>query len=183
VSSPVSVAVSCRSVQTLPRRAASSSVSTAVSSPVSVAVSRSAHHCAMIRLRSTHNDHPTSVSPRTTRHPATIEAARARHNLDDVARLASHGHFDRSPSLRLHLDDGIRHYLGCGQAGWHRRVGVQGRRCGMASGDPHPRLGPRAHARVGRTRIVALAQQGLFFKPTPGGKVLRDSRGGCRDDP
>jgi hypothetical protein len=182
VSSPVSVAVSCRSVQTLPRRAASSSVSTAVSSPVSVAVSRSAHHCAMIRLRSTHNDHPTSVSPRTTRHPATIEPARARHSLDDVVRLASHGHFDRSPSLRLHLDDGIRHYLGCGQAGWHRRVGVPERRCGMASGDPHPRLRPHARTRVRRTRIVALAQ-GLFFKPTPGGKVLRDSHSGYRDDP
>jgi hypothetical protein len=69
----------------------------------------------MIRLRSTHNDHPTSVSPRTTRHPATIEPARARHSLDDVVRLASHGHFDRSPSLRLHLDDGIRHCFGCGQ--------------------------------------------------------------------
>ena len=115
-----------------------------MSSPVSVAVSRSAHHCAMIRLRSTHNDHPTSVSPRTTRHPAAIEPARARHSLDDVVRLASHGHFDRSPSLRLHLDDGIRQYLGCGQAGWHRRVGVPERRCGMASGDPHPRLRPHA---------------------------------------
>ena len=106
--------MSCRTEETVP---VCSSVSTAVSSPVSVAVSRSAHHCAMIRLRSTHNDHPTSVSPRTTRHPATIEPARARHSLDDVVRLASHGHFDRSPSLRLHLDDGIRHYLGCGQAG------------------------------------------------------------------
>jgi hypothetical protein len=71
----------------------------------------------MIRFRSTHNDHPTSVSPRTTRHPATIEAARARHSLDDVARLASHGHFDRSPSLRLQLDDGIWHFLGYGQTG------------------------------------------------------------------
>ena len=39
------------------------------------AVSRSAHDCAMIRLRSTHNDHLTSLSSRTTRHPATIEAA------------------------------------------------------------------------------------------------------------
>ena len=90
----VRVAVSCRTEETVP---VCSSVSTAVSSPVSVAVSRSAHHCAMIRLRSTHNDHPTSVSPRTTRHPATIEPARARHSLDDVARLASHGHFDRPP--------------------------------------------------------------------------------------
>jgi len=71
----------------------------------------------MIRLRSTHNDHPTSVSPRTTRHPATIEPARARHSLDDVVRLASHGHFDRSPSLQLQLDDGIWHFLGYGQTG------------------------------------------------------------------
>ena len=69
----------------------------------------------MIRFRSTHDDHLASVSPRTTRHPATIEPARARHSLDDVVRLASHGHFDRSPSLRLHLDDGIRHCFGCGQ--------------------------------------------------------------------
>jgi hypothetical protein len=71
----------------------------------------------MIRLRSTHNDHLTSVSSRTTRHLATIEAARARHSLDDVVRLASHGHFDRSPSLQLHLDDGIWHCFGCGQVG------------------------------------------------------------------
>ncbi len=70
----------------------------------------------MIRLRSTQNDHPTSVSPRTTRHLATIEAARARHGLDDVARLASHGRFDRSPFLQLPLD-GIRHFLGYGQTG------------------------------------------------------------------
>jgi hypothetical protein len=34
-----------------------------------------------------------------------------------VARLASHGRFDRSPSLQLHLDDGIWHCLGCGQTG------------------------------------------------------------------
>ena len=33
----------------------------------------------MIRFRSTHDDHLTSVSPRTTRYLATIEAARARH--------------------------------------------------------------------------------------------------------
>jgi hypothetical protein len=42
----------------------------------------------MIRLRSTHDDHLASLSPRTTRQPATIEAARARHSLDDVARRA-----------------------------------------------------------------------------------------------
>jgi hypothetical protein len=71
----------------------------------------------MIRLRCTHNDHPTSVSPRTTQHLATIEAARDRHGLDDVARLASRGHFNRSPSLQVHLDDGIWHCFGRGQAG------------------------------------------------------------------
>jgi hypothetical protein len=71
----------------------------------------------MIRLRSTHNDHLTSLPSRTTRHPATIEAARACYSLDDVARLASHGHFDRSPYLQLHLDDGVWHCSGCGQTG------------------------------------------------------------------
>ena len=79
------------------------------------AVSPRAHHRAMIRFRSTHDDHLASLSSRTTQHLATIEAASARHSLDDVVRLASHGHFDRSPSLRLHLDDGIRHCFGCGQ--------------------------------------------------------------------
>ena len=67
--------------------------------------------------------------------PTPIEAARARHSLDDVARragvnlyrtsgsvmvrcpLPSHGHFDRSPSLRLYLDDGIWHCFGCGRTG------------------------------------------------------------------
>jgi hypothetical protein len=57
------------------------------------------------------------LSSRTTRHLVTIEAARDRHSLDDVARLASHGHFDRPPSLQLHLEDGIRHCRGCGQTG------------------------------------------------------------------
>jgi hypothetical protein len=71
----------------------------------------------MIRFRSSHNDHLAPLSSRTTRHLATIEVARDRHNLDGVARLASHGHFDRSPSLPLHLDDGIWHFLGCGQTG------------------------------------------------------------------
>ena len=130
----------------------------------------------------THNDHPTSVSPRTTRHPATIEPARARHSLDDVVRLASHGHFDRSPSLRLHLDDGIRHCFGCGQTAGVVEWVCQGEGERMASGDPHPRLGPHARTHIPPTRVVALAQ-GLFFKSTPGGKVLRGPRGGCRDDP
>jgi hypothetical protein len=71
----------------------------------------------MTRFRSTPNDRLTSLPPRMTRHLATIEAARANHSLDDVARLASRGHFDRSPSLQLHLGDGIRHCLGCGQTG------------------------------------------------------------------
>jgi hypothetical protein len=71
----------------------------------------------MIRFRSTHDDHLTSLSSRTTRHLTTIETARDRHSLDDVVRLPSHSHFDRSPSLQLHLDDGIRHLLGCGQTG------------------------------------------------------------------
>jgi len=71
----------------------------------------------MIRLRSTHDDHLASLPPPTTRHLATIEAARARHSLDDVARLSSHGRFDRSPSLQLHLDDGLWHCCGCGQTG------------------------------------------------------------------
>jgi hypothetical protein len=117
VSVAVSVAVSCRSTETLPLGAASSSVSTAVSVAVRSAVSRSAHDCAMIRFRSTHNDRPTSVPPRTPRHPATIEAARARHSLDDLARPPSHGQLDRSPSLQVHLDDGICHCFGRGQAG------------------------------------------------------------------
>ena len=111
----MSVAVSCRSTQALPLHAAISSVSTAVSSPVRSAVSRSAHDCAMIRFHSTHDDHLASVSSRTTRHLATIEAARARHSLNGVARLASHDHFDRCASLQLHLDDGIWHCFGCGQ--------------------------------------------------------------------
>ncbi len=71
----------------------------------------------MIRFRSTHDDRLTSLSSRTTRHLATIEATRARHSLDDVARLASYGHFERSLSLQLHLNDGISHFLGCGQTG------------------------------------------------------------------
>jgi DNA primase len=67
--------------------------------------------------------------------PFPIEAARARHTLIDVARRAgvdlyrtsgstmvrcpfpSHGHFDRSPSLRLYIDDGFWHCFGCGRKG------------------------------------------------------------------
>jgi hypothetical protein len=111
----------------------------------------------MIRLRSTHDDRLTSLSSRTTRHLATIEAARARHSLDDVVRLASHGHFDRSPSLQLHLDDGIRHCFGCGQTGdvvervcqseavgWRQAIRIldSGRVLGRAW--PHTNRRPRA---------------------------------------
>ena len=67
--------------------------------------------------------------------PSPIEAARARHSLAEVARrtgiglyrafgsvtvrcpFGAHGHFDRSPSLRLHLDDGIWHCYGCARTG------------------------------------------------------------------
>ena len=67
--------------------------------------------------------------------PSPIEAARARHSLAEVARrtgvdpyrtfgsvtvrcpFGAHGHFDRSPSLRLHLEDGIWHCYGCARTG------------------------------------------------------------------
>ncbi len=67
--------------------------------------------------------------------PSPIEAARARHSLAEVAArtgvgpfrttgsvtvrcpLPSHGHFDATPSLRLHLDDGIFSCFGCGAKG------------------------------------------------------------------
>jgi hypothetical protein len=136
----------------------------------------------MIRFRSTNDDHLTSVPSRTTRHAATIEAAGDRHSLDDVVRLASHGHFERSPSLQLHLDDGIRHCFGCGQRGDVVEWVCQSKGVGRCQAIHILDSGLRVHARVGRTRIVGLPQ-GLFFKSTPGGKVLRDSRNGCRDDP
>ncbi len=44
---------------------------TAVSVPVSSAVSRSVHYRTMIRLRSTQDDRLTTVSSRTCRHRAT----------------------------------------------------------------------------------------------------------------
>jgi len=64
-----------------------------------------------------------------------IDAARSRHPLADVAArtgiecyqasgsltvrcpLPTHGHLDRTPSLRLHLDDGIFSCFGCGAKG------------------------------------------------------------------
>jgi len=76
--------------------------------------------------------------------PSPITAARARHPLAEVAArtgidpyrtggsvsvrcpLPSHGHPDRTPSLRLHLDDGIFFCFGCGAKGdvveWVRRT-------------------------------------------------------------
>ena len=67
--------------------------------------------------------------------PVAIEEARSRFRLGDIAErtgiyvprsggsvmvrcpLPAHGHFDTSPSLRLHLDDGIWHCFGCGARG------------------------------------------------------------------
>jgi DNA primase len=67
--------------------------------------------------------------------PSPIEAARARHLLAEVAArtgvdpyrtsgsttvrcpLPSHGHFDRTPSLRLYLDDAMFSCFGCGARG------------------------------------------------------------------
>lgn len=67
--------------------------------------------------------------------PSPIEAARARHPLAEVSArtgiecyrsggsatvrcpLPSHGHPDRTPSLRLHLDDGFFSCFGCGAKG------------------------------------------------------------------
>ena len=67
--------------------------------------------------------------------PSPIQAARARHPLAEVAArtgadpqrtagsvtvrcpLPAHGHPDRTPSLRLHLDDGIFCCFGCGARG------------------------------------------------------------------
>jgi DNA primase len=67
--------------------------------------------------------------------PVAIEQARSRFRLGDVAERTGiylprsggsamvrcpfpvHGHYDTSPSLRLHLDDGIWHCFGCGSRG------------------------------------------------------------------
>jgi hypothetical protein len=94
--------------------------------------------------------HLTSLSSRTTRHLANIEAGRVRQSLDNVARLASHGHLDRSPSLQLHLDDGIWHFLGHGQtgdvverecqseaAGWRQAIRIFDSGCAQESSPSH----------------------------------------------
>jgi len=52
----------------------------------------------MIRLRSAHNDRPTSVPPQTPRHPATIEAARAHRSVDDM-------NTENPPETHQHGDD------------------------------------------------------------------------------
>ena len=77
--------------------------------------------------------------------PSPIEAARARHPLAEVAALTgvdhfrttgsvtvrcplpAHGHPDRTPSLRLHLDDGIfsGRYRRPGQSLWLRPPGAK----------------------------------------------------------
>jgi len=187
VSVAVSVAVSCRSAQTLPLHAASSSVRTAVRS----AVSWSAHNRAMIRLRSTHDDHPASLSSRTTRHPSTIEAACARHSLDDVARLASHDHFDRSPSLQLHLDDGVWHFLGCGQTaavvdwvcqskglGWRQAIRIlnSGRVLGRAGAayESSPSRRDSSSSRLPAGRYLAAHAAAVEMTPAPALLVTAD---------
>jgi hypothetical protein len=67
--------------------------------------------------------------------PSPVEAARARHRLSDVAGrtgialgtvsgtvtvhcpMASHSHPDRTPSMRLYLDDDRYYCFGCGAKG------------------------------------------------------------------
>ena len=121
----------------------------------------------MIRLRSTHDDHLTSLSSRTTRHLATIEAARARHSLDDVARPPSHGQLDRSPSLQLHLGDGIRHCLGCGQTsdvvdrvyqseavGWRQAIRILDSGCALTrAGAAHESVPSRRDSSSSRLQV------------------------------
>ena len=145
----------------------------------------------MIRLRSTHDDRLMSLSSRTTRHLATIEAARARHSLDDVVRLASHGHLDRSPSLQLHLDDGIRHCLGCGQTGdvvervcqseavgWRQAVRIldSGRVLGRAgaSYESSPSRRDTSSSRLPAGRYLAAHAAAVEMTPAPALLVTAD---------
>jgi hypothetical protein len=123
----------------------------------------------MIQFRCTHDDHLTSLSSRTTRHLATVEAARARHSLDDVVRLASLGHFDRS---QLHLDDGIRHCFGCGQrndvvewvcqseaVGWRQAIRILDSGCALtrawAAHESSPSCGGSSPSRLPAGRYFA----------------------------
>jgi hypothetical protein len=145
----------------------------------------------MIRFRSTHDDRLASLPPRTTRHPASIEAARARHSLDDVARLASRGHFDRSPSLQLHLDDGIWHFLGCGQTsdvvervcqsegeGWRQAIRIldSGRALTRAWAVPDPLAARRdlSSSRLPAGRYFATHAAAVEMTPAPALLVTAD---------
>jgi hypothetical protein len=145
----------------------------------------------MTRFRSAHNDHLTSVPPRTTRHLATIEAARDRDSLDDVARLPSHGHFDRSPSLQLHLDDGIWHFLGCGQtgdvvervyqseaAGWRQAIRIldSGRVLGRAGAahESSPSRRDSSSSRLPAGRYLAAHAAAVEMTPVPALLVTAD---------
>jgi hypothetical protein len=138
----------------------------------------------MIRFRSTHDDRLASLSPRSTRHLATIEAARARHSLDDVARLASHGHFERSPSLQLHLDDGIRRCFDCGQTpavvewvcqsegvGWHQAIFIldSGRALtrAWAAHESSPSRGDSSSSRLPAGRYFATHAAAVEMTPDP----------------
>jgi hypothetical protein len=145
----------------------------------------------MIRFRSTHDDHLASLSSRTTRHLATIEAARARHGLDDVARLAAHGRFDRSPSLQLHLDDGVWHFLGCGQTaavvervcrseavGWRQAIRIldSGRVLGRAGAayESSPSRRDSSSSRLPAGRYLAAHVAAVEMTPVPALLVTAD---------
>jgi len=144
--------------------------------------------------------------------PSAIEAARVRHRLDDVARragvnlyrisgsvmvrcpLPSHGHFDRSPSLRLHLDDGIWHCFGCGQTGdvvewvcqsesvgWREAIRIldSGRAlsCAWAASESSPsRRDPSSHRQTPTTSVGRVETQGQVDYPdlsrTPATRVF-----------
>jgi DNA primase len=125
--------------------------------------------------------------------PSPITAARGRHPLAEVAArtgidpirtagsvtvrcpLPSHGHPDRTPSLRLHLDQGIFSCFGCGARGdvveWVRQTeGVDWRQAirildsgrpltnAWAGQAPTAREGPQ-HARTGATAGLRSAGQ------------------------
>jgi hypothetical protein len=145
----------------------------------------------MIRFRSTHDDHLASLSSRTTQHLATIEAASARHSLDDVARLASHDHFDRSPSLQLHLDDGVWHFLGCGQTaavvdwvcqskglGWRQAIRILDSGCALgragAAYESSPSRRDSSSSRLPAGRYLAAHAAAVEMTPAPALLVTAD---------
>ena len=127
--------------------------------------------------------------------PSPIETTRTGHSLNGVARradinlygtagsvvargpLPSHGHFDRSPALQLHLDDGIWHCFGCGQTADVGEFVVPERRCGVAPGDPHSRRDLSARTRLNRVRIAERGPAELLaFTMVKGGRPFTRSR-------